>query len=468
MRTFSRLVPGPAVWPGLPGAAGLALIYLAPGHRLDLLLIGAACAVGAMAYRPTVGPLLVGLTLPLYFFPAAIGPLSFSPPGLTLVLAWLALTARTVGERMGVAMPSLVLPRSPYDWPLALFLLAAVLSFLPTEYPRLSVQEARALILEPVLFFWLLLILRGHSAARTALVAFLFSASVVALVALGQVATGLGGTAAEGVRRAQAWYPSPNHLALLLGRGLPFLLAFTLANSGRDRPPLRWLVAGAAGVVTLAIGATFSLGGWLGTAAGFAAVLYRLRGRRPALAVLAVTLLGLIVVTALAAAGILPERLNPVRGTGAIRVELWAASLRMALDHPLLGIGLDNFVYLYQQVYLREGGASEPNLAHPHNWLLHFWLQLGLAGLIAFCWLLSRCVQLCRQLPSRRGLSEDGGWRRAGILGALTVMLVHGLLDNSYFLVDLAFLYWLFLALAVEAGPRRSEADESWPRPGGC
>jgi hypothetical protein len=30
-------------------------------------------------------------------------------------------------------------------------------------------------------------------------------------------------------------------------------------------------------------------------------------------------------------------------------------------------------------------------------------------------------------------------------------LLVHGFIDNSYFLVDLAFLFWLSLALAGEA-----------------
>jgi hypothetical protein len=30
-------------------------------------------------------------------------------------------------------------------------------------------------------------------------------------------------------------------------------------------------------------------------------------------------------------------------------------------------------------------------------------------------------------------------------------LLVHGLVDNSYFLVDLAFVFWMGLALAADA-----------------
>jgi O-antigen ligase len=114
----------------------------------------------------------------------------------------------------------------------------------------------------------------------------------------------------------------------------------------------------------------------------------------------------------------------------------------MIRDHPLLGVGLDNFVYLYQQFYLREGAAAEPSLSHPHNWILNFWLSLGLLGLIAFVWLVVRFFR--QALPGRRR------WVIAGAIGAMADMLVHGFIDNSYFLVDLAFLFWLCLALSED------------------
>jgi O-antigen ligase len=109
-------------------------------------------------------------------------------------------------------------------------------------------------------------------------------------------------------------------------------------------------------------------------------------------------------------------------------------------DHPIVGVGLDNFVYVYQ-LYLREGSMAEPNLSHPHNWVLNFWLELGLLGLVAFVWLVVRFF---------RAASRQRGWLIAGAMGAMADMLVHGLIDNSYFLVDLAFLFWLILAVADE------------------
>jgi O-antigen ligase len=115
----------------------------------------------------------------------------------------------------------------------------------------------------------------------------------------------------------------------------------------------------------------------------------------------------------------------------------------MLRDHPVLGIGLDNFAYLYGQVYLREGAAAEPNLSHPHNWILNFWLSLGIAGLIAYVWLLGVFWRHARAALA----SGRNRWLVAGALGANADMLVHGSIDNSYFLVDLAVAFWLTLAL---------------------
>jgi hypothetical protein len=65
-------------------------------------------------------------------------------------------------------------------------------------------------------------------------------------------------------------------------------------------------------------------------------------------------------------------------------------------------------------------------------------------GLIAFGWLL---VRFWRQARARLNGSSTR-WVVAGACGSMADLLVHGFIDNSYFLVDLAFLFWLALALA--------------------
>jgi O-antigen ligase len=289
------------------------------------------------------------------------------------------------------------------------------------------------------LFFMLLNTVRGG--ARLALFGFLFGATVTAVAAILQGPLGVGGTEAEGVLRAQAWYPSANHLALMLGRAWPFLLAGAL----RFRPWL-WLPTV---VVGLGLLLTFSTGGWLGALAGALVVVSMVLRRALAVRLGALAAACLVVVSGLAIVGILPERLNPLRQTGGFRLDLWQSSLEMVRDHPLLGIGLDNFAYLYQQVYLREAAAAEPNLSHPHNWMLNFWLSMGILGIVAFCWLIWRFLRCALR-------HRHASWLVAGAVGALADMLVHGFIDNSYFLVDLAFVFWLCLALAALGPPLES------------
>ncbi|MDQ6670774.1 MAG: O-antigen ligase family protein [Chloroflexota bacterium] len=414
---------------------GLVLVFTAPPHRLDLLLIGLAGLGGGLVWAPLAGPLLIGAALPVFFFSRQLaGPVSVSPPGLVLMLTWLAVLVNAARRKLAIRWPP-----SAYDLPVAAFLGAALLSLLVTEYPVLSIRELRALIFEPVLFFWLLLSLRGSPAL--ALSGFLAGASLTALAAIAQVPLGIGGTSAEGVLRAQAWYPSANHLALMLGRAWPFLVAGALAGA-------RWLWL-PTGLVGLALLMTFSTGGWLGGVAGVLVVVIALGHRRLGLRLGGVAALALVLISVLAIAGVLPERLNPLRQTGGFRLDLWLSSLDMLRDHAGLGIGLDNFAYLYQQVYLREGAAAEPNLSHPHNWVLHVWLELGLLGLIAFVWLVVRFGQQARAALSA---SPSARWLVAGACGSMADLLVHGCIDNSYFLVDLAFVFWLTLALVCAEG----------------
>ncbi|MCA1644595.1 MAG: hypothetical protein LC797_03700, partial [Chloroflexi bacterium] len=240
-------------WKALALAAGgLVLAFGAPAHRLDLLVIGLAGLLVGIFWSPGAGPVLLGASLPFFFFARPlVGPIGVTPPGLVLIVSWFGVLAQR--QRLPLSWP-----RTTYDAPLALFLAAALLSLLVTEYPLLSVRELRALILEPVLFFWLLHTLRGSS--YLALAGFLGGATLTAVAAVAQAPLGVGGTPVEGVLRVQAWYPSANHLALMLGRAWPFLVAGALSGHRR-----LWLPAS---LVGLGLVLTFSTGGWLGSLAG--------------------------------------------------------------------------------------------------------------------------------------------------------------------------------------------------------
>jgi hypothetical protein len=85
--------------------------------------------------------------------------------------------------------------------------------------------------------------------------------------------------------------------------------------------------------------------------------------------------------------------------------------------------------------------------------VLDSWLRLGLAGVLVLGWLLVAFFRkgwaVYRRLPE-----VDERLLALGLMGGMVGAVAHGLVDHSFFLVDLAFAFMLLLALvqAVDAG----------------
>jgi len=173
----------------------------------------------------------------------------------------------------------------------------------------------------------------------------------------------------------------------------------------------------------------------------------RQNGRSPWPWVVAFATLGAVALFLARQVSQFAHRLDLFGVTGVFRLNLWQASLEMIRENPFFGVGLDNFLYAYRGRYILDAAWQEPNLNHPHNIFLDFTTRLGLLGLLAGGWMI---WVLARTL--KRALAKvPVQWMpvAAGFSGALAAMLVHGLVDHSFFLVDLAFSFYLMLGTAV-------------------
>lgn len=132
--------------------------------------------------------------------------------------------------------------------------------------------------------------------------------------------------------------------------------------------------------------------------------------------------------------------LNP-RSSLASRLMIWKVSVRMLKDAPLRGIGPANFQekYLaYQQFFPLYLEWAVP---HPQNIFLTFWLAGGLLGISGFLGLIFFLGQTLWKNKNQNTLSIL-------VLGVMVYILLHGLLDATYFKNDLAIFFWLnFLVL---------------------
>jgi O-antigen ligase len=270
-------------------------------------------------------------------------------------------------------------------------------------------------------------------------------------------------------------YGSANSLGTWLARTLPLALALALASTAR-----RW-VRLVAGVLVLAYLPALiwsgSRGAWVAVAASALVVVWLTwpRVRKPALGII---LLGIAIViwrhTAL-----LDSLLLAHGDSGEVRGLVWLASWHMIQDHWLVGIGPDQFLYYYSPHYTQHPywiprlngrvspAADEPNLAQPHNLLLDFWLSggiLALAGLIALLVGMARLFgYLWRRSASLSSPELPLGPLALGVAASVLAGVVHGMVDESYFLPDLALAFWWALALLLllrEQGDGESDGKD--------
>jgi O-antigen ligase len=321
--------------------------------------------------------------------------------------------------------------------------------------------------------------------------AFVISGALVGLLGLLQVAgldlAGLLGTkqcfAASGapcdnvvvtgsVRRATSVYGHPNNLGLYLGRVWPLAAALALTFLKNKEQKIQALCFGLCALFCLGgIAVSFSRGAWLGAllALGMLALMVapgkakskrqKVKGKNAPFTFCLLPLLAVVV-----AGMALSLRGDVMAGSTPPRLLLWREAIGYIRQYPL-GIGLDQFGYYHDPSYPRSlidpalVGTSEQYAAHPHNMLLDTWLRLGPLGLVAFGWLLARFFH-----HEVRMARESGAPLAFGALAAMAAALAHGLVDNFYFVPDLALAFWLLLAL-IEVENEGLEISRSTTNP---
>ncbi len=298
-----------------------------------------------------------------------------------------------------------------------------------------SLRLARWTIVVPVAFFFLIVpILRQHADYRYIAVGlFLAGAVASSILALIDGALG-GGVQADAVTRLSGIAPHPNALALVLDRAL--VLGILVGVLFRNRIARNWLIPSALVAVVLLL--TFSRGAFLGVGAGILLILVIAQAGR-----FAVAMLGASVTAFVAMMMTAPERTLSFLGggSGSMRIELWQSSLNMISDHVMTGVGLDQFLYQYSPRYINPAAWPERFTSHPHNILLDSWLSLGIIGLIVI-----GMIGLITYRHVRTALLVQDRVTLAAA-GALITVAVHGMVDHSYFLPELAVSAWLLVAL---------------------
>lgn len=496
-----------------------ALFLLSASATVNFVLLA---LLGLMfLVRPDLAPPLIAASLPWWQRTQPVLRWQF---GLFEALAWIALlawAARLVlawvmhgkfGKNEQPAFSSR--GKMPFAIDISLIALfgAGLLATLFATEQGVAWREFRIVFLFGLVLY--LLITRASSApvrgrVGALVLGLLAGATIASMAGLGQLVTGQGRVNVEGVGRIAGFYGSPNNLALILDRAVPLAAALALFGvvfwPPRSRPAvwLRGLFAVIALITLAAAVATFSKGALLlGLPVGLAVVLlggaWRSGRRGPLWLLLALAGAGALGLALLFRTPRFAGLFDFAGGTSFFRLKLWQGALNMALDHPLLGVGPDNFLYAYRTRYVLPSAWQELNLSHPHNLPLDLWTRLGLAGaiagigslLVAFVagWkgfvrgrgaeraMLERATLEHEDAKVGEGTKHEGTKRAGltaagqgaewplmlGLLAGLAAAVAHGLIDNSLYLPDL--MGWFVAAQAIfwlYAAPERLAHEQA-------
>jgi putative inorganic carbon (HCO3(-)) transporter len=248
---------------------------------------------------------------------------------------------------------------------------------------------------------------------------------------------------------------SPNNAAEYLEMLLAPAVAVLGSTLGRFPKTLAGLglALGSAALV-----GTFSRGGWIATTLSLAIVCVAL-WRRGRLSRVVPWLAGLVVAVSLIFHDSIAARLTgDDYGAAHARIPLMATAFRIIGDHPMLGVGVNNYTAALPDYAPRH---QDEFLFTVHNQYLLVWAETGLAGLAVFMWFLITTI--------RHGMRE---WRLSdpllsplalGFTAGLVGQMVHMQVD---LLNDRPQLQLLVTVAALLSSMSRMETPGSlMPRP---
>jgi O-antigen ligase len=125
------------------------------------------------------------------------------------------------------------------------------------------------------------------------------------------------------------------------------------------------------------------------------------------------------------------QHLQPIFST-VMRLNYWKDTLRIIKASPLAGVGLGNF-NLEQSRYA-------------HNSYLQIWAEMGILGIIAWMWIIFESL---RTGFKKLKLSENQNYTLAALLSANFTFLIHNLIDFSFFLSEVSWIWWIILGLII-------------------
>jgi len=336
----------------------------------------------------------------------------------------------------------------PWKWLTLLFVLIGVVAVLISPDTRQALGLWKAYILEPVMLFVVFVnIIKTREQVRMALWA--LGASVV-LIGFGAFLQYLGLVdipahyGSETPPRATSVFPFPTAIGKYVGPLVALFLGLWLVRGWITIKPLWEFVKSNIFVIGVLLfgfmGLLFSVsrGALIGIFISLIFISFFSKWKKW-------IWLGLIIIVLVAM--LIPPVRDNITGvfkasdvSTDVRLVMWKGAVRIIKDNPVTGTGLASFPVVYEDY--KEASHTEffPN---PDHLILTLWIEMGLAGLVIFLWL------IVRYFKSALSFLKECKHYAVGLSAAMIALVVHGFLDTPYFKNDLAIAFWAMVGLVV-------------------
>ena len=327
-------------------------------------------------------------------------------------------------------------------WPIIAWLIITVISAFFSENIQTALGGWKAWVLDPILVLILIIRFFKPTDLWKIIASLSVSSAVLSFYGLAEYFLWPGQL---GDGRLDSVFDPANYHAMLVGPIIMLAIGFLFH---RQTPRFWKYCLGIASAINLiALVFTFSYGGYLAVLGGLIIYGFLALNRAQKKKMIFGALIIFIIFLALASPTKKFQNIFDYkeRSSGHAPLEIWQTSWLIFKEHPIIGVGLNNFEDVYRETIPRVAFPPlEWLVAQPHNLYLALLTQTGLLGLFAFLWII---IQFFKS--TNRDTRNASYKLQVTSFAALSAILIHGLVDTPYFKNDLSIIFWVIIAVSI-------------------
>ena len=350
--------------------------------------------------------------------------------------------------------------------------LPMLISVIDTEFSQHVLKVVGLYPLYGLMALAVVVLLRAHSAVKQVAVILSWIVGIWAFDGVAQTLLGIDmfniplDRAGVDSHKANAFFSSPNKYGFYMGMmaAIPLFTMYLCSVNRLTHISVSLLLASA-----VLVGA--SRGGWVMFACAFVVYVYLvfIKGsKRPLVPILVIpSLMALVFMMAMQFGAGMQERMSRFNGllekmdyqsvniASSGRVDIYQAAWKIGKQHPINGVGVDNFDKVYLG-YLPQNNMWQTMIVaappHPHQVVLEIWSGAGTIGILGFLLAWVAVWRLWKQAtPEQRKLALP-------VLMPLLVLWWPINTHRGFYASELAALTLFFVALSIAALTQRSNS----------